>query len=271
MIDSIRLCAQVGYHYLDANLCGQCRPGQPLSCPDWGKWVDEVVEVTEESRVEIRQSHGYWPITYKILPDFSCNDEDGDILMERSIIASEALGVRWMVVHPQNYRNEDGSVDQKKSFAYNVKEYSHWGEVAAKHHVGVAIENMIKPSYANDVEDLIALVEAIDMENVRICIDTGHAHLSGHDVPSVLRRTGSMLKAMHVADNHQNADEHQPPFFGTIDWRNVVKVLEEIDYQEDFSFEIQNFTRPYPKELQPYLVPFTYHLGCLLLHENEHA
>ena len=73
------------------------------------------------------------------------------------------------------------------------------------------------------------------------------------------------MKATHIADNHRNTDEHYAPFNGTIDWTDVMKALNEINYQEDFSFEIHNLTSMYPKQVQQKLVDFSYELGQYLV------
>ena len=100
---------------------------------------------------------------------------------------------------------------------------------------------------------------------VETCIDTGHAHMVGINVPEMIRQVGSHLKATHIADNHGKTDEHLPPFNGTIDWPEVMKALREINYQECFAFEIQNLSSMYPKEVQPALVKFSYELGSYLM------
>ena len=40
-----------------------------------------------------------------------------------------------------------------------------------------------------------------------------------------------------------------------------MQALRDIDYQECFAFETHHLTSMYPKEVQPYLVDFSYALG----------
>ena len=97
------------------------------------------------------------------------------------------------------------------------------------------------------------------------CIDTGHANMVGLNVPDMIRQVGSHLKATHINDNYGIKDEHFSPFNGTIPWKEVVQALRDIDYQECFAFETHHLTSMYPKEVQPYLVDFSYALGEYLL------
>ncbi len=259
-------CAEAGYKDIDANLCGFCRPGQPLAQDGWEKWAHETRELGDNLGIQFSQAHAYWTIGYSFHPDETRIDgEWGEELMRRSVIAAEILGSRWMVVHPYTVRHQ-GWYDYKKSFAYNREYFKRWGEFYADHNVGMAIENMNKPiSYCSCAEELLELIDAVGNPMVEVCIDTGHAHMTGIDVAGMIRQVGHHLKATHIADNHANKDEHFAPFNGTIDWAEVMKALREIDYQECFAFEIHHLTSMYPKEVQPHLVKFSYELGRYLL------
>lgn len=263
---SARVCAEAGYRDLDANLSGYSRPGQPLALDDWEKWAHETRALGDELSVRFSQSHAYWTIGKVFNPDLTRTDgEWGEELMRRSVIASEILGTRWMVVHPYTI-NHQSWYDYKKSFAYNREYFKAWGEFCADHHVGMAIENMNKATnYCSCAEELLELVDAIDNPMVEICIDTGHAHMAGINVADMIRQAGSHLKATHIADNHGNRDEHFAPFNGTIDWPEVMKALREINYQECFAFEVHHLTSMYPAKIQPSLVKFSYEVGQYLM------
>lgn len=263
---SVRACADAGYTEVDANLCGFCRPGQPLALDGWEKWAHDTRNLADQLGVSFSQSHAYWTINGSfpvggVKPD----GEWGEELMRRSVIAAQILGTKWMVVHPITVRHQRW-YDYKASFAYNREYYERWGEFYSAHGVGMAIENMNSATtYCSCAEELVELIEAIDNPMVEACIDTGHAHMVGIDVPGMIRQVGSHLKATHISDNHQNKDEHFAPFNGTIDWLEVMTALREINYQECFAYEIHNLTGMYPKEVQPALVKFSYELGNYLL------
>lgn len=263
---SVRACAEAGYKDIDASLCGFSRPGQPLTLDDWEVWAHETRKLGDKLGISFSQAHAYWTIGNAFNPNLTRADgEWGEELMRRSVIAAEILGVKWMVVHPYTIR-PCGWYDYKKCFTYNREYFKRWAEFYAEHHVGMAIENMIGPKgYCSCAEELLELRESINHPAVEICIDTGHAHLSGFDVAEMIRQVGSHLKATHIADNHGNKDEHFAPFNGTIDWPRVMHALREIDYQECFAYEIHHLSSMYPAEVQRGLVKFSYDLGQLLL------
>lgn len=265
---SARACAHAGYQYVDACLCNYCREGQPLRGEHWEEWIAATVALKEELHIQFPQAHAYWTIGEDFLPDGTRSDgELGEELMRRSVLAAEALGVEWMVVHPYSV-SRHGGYDYRRSYAYNVEYWKRWGDFYAQHHVGMAIENMNRATqYGSCAEELLELIDAVDNPAVQICIDTGHANMVGLDVPAMIRQVGTHLKATHINDNHGKTDEHFAPYNGTIPWKETVQALRDIGYQECFAFEIHHLTSMYPKEVQPAQVDFSYALGSYLLRE----
>lgn len=263
---STRACAAAGYKYLDACLCSHCREGQELAVEGWEKWIDDTAALADEVGIKFIQAHAYWTVGNQFNPDLTRVDgEWGEELMRRSVLAAEKLGVKWMVVHPYTIRRY-GGYDFRRSFEYNREYMKRWGEIFADHHVGMAIENMTKPThYGSCAEELLELIDVIDNPMVQICIDTGHANMVGISVPDMIKQFGPHLKATHIDDNHGGKDEHFAPFNGTIPWKEVMQALREIDYQEAFAFETHHLTSMFPKEIQPKLVDFSYALGEHLL------
>lgn len=273
MVDSIRACGAAGYRYLDANLCSAGRRGQPLSKEGWEDWAKGCRELADSLGIVFTQAHGYFPLGKDVGADGREHDaEYCEEMMRRSVLAAEILGAPWMVVHPFNVQTESG-YSSRKSYQDNKQYFAKWGEKFAAHHVNMAIENMSmyggKVRYGAVPDELLELVDGIGSPNVGICVDTGHAHLSGFDAADYIRLVGKHLHATHIADNHQNLDEHFAPFNGTIDWKSVMKALSEIGYEDDFSFEIHHLASPYPRQVQQNLVNFSYELGCYLMGLTE--
>lgn len=266
---SVKACAAAGYQYLDANLSRMCRMDQALTRDGWELWVSKIRELADNLGIMFIQAHAYWTMGNLIQEDkIRHGDMQEEELMKRCVLAAEKLGVRWMVVHPYTVSGERGC-DFKKSFLFNREYYKRWGEFYASHHVGMAIENLFSHKetvrYGCSAEELLELTDAIDNPAVRICIDTGHAHLSGIDPAVMIRKIGNHLKAAHIADNHQNKDEHFAPFNGTINWMEVMRAFKDIGYEEAFAFEIHNLTSMYPAAVQQHLIDFSFSLGEFLM------
>ena len=75
----------------------------------------------------------------------------------------------------------------------------------------VAVENMGADERASvaDIADLLRSVEGCD---VGMCLDTGHACMSGQDVAAFVREAGDKLIATHVTDCATKKKDHFMPF-----------------------------------------------------------
>lgn len=77
--------------------------------------------------------------------------------------------------------------------------------------------------------------------NLGICIDIGHAHQSvdagRHPVTNYLERYAGQLNHLHLHDNRGESDDHFLPCEGTVDWEQVLEVLERLKYSGTAVFE----------------------------------
>jgi sugar phosphate isomerase/epimerase len=99
------------------------------------------------------------------------------------------------------------------------------------------------------VEDDLEMLGRIGRDNLRICLDTGHAAIfKGKDVASAVRMIGDKLKAVHIHDNMGKEDEHLIPGDGIIDWNAFADALREIGYTGVISLETSPKHKNHPKE-----------------------
>lgn len=263
--ECLRRCSQAGYKVMDMNFCDQSGKGRPLTKYNWKDWVNQVGEAAQKYGITFSQSH---TLFYNVC-DYTIKErEENEELVRRAIIGSGMLGVKWIVIHAGT-ANESG-YSFRESMKRNHEYFLPHIELAKKYNCGIAIENLPENDrknreFAAAVEELLELVDSFDDSSVGICWDFGHAHLTDEDQEKSLKSIGQRLKATHVADNHRNFDEHLAPFYGTIDWYPLMKVLTEIKYAGDFTFEIHNFMRKFPDALRDQLLVHTYDLGQYLI------
>jgi sugar phosphate isomerase/epimerase len=93
----------------------------------------------------------------------------------------------------------------------------------------------------NDLSRAAALVEIVEddleLPNVGICLDFGHAALEG-DVVDAVETVAGLLVTTHVHDNRGRSDDHLVPFDGTIHWPSVLTSLQKIGYEGTLMFEL---------------------------------
>ena len=148
------------------------------------------------------------------------------------------LGVRSAVLHASG----------GKGLAFEEK-YDRWIKAltALTGHLkgtdmSIALENL---KDTTDVDMLNQIIDTVGDENLGICLDTGHLHLTtdrgltSQSQGDFIRRAGKRLIALHVADNDLSSDLHILPFgAGNIDWWDFASALREVGYDRLFNYEI---------------------------------
>jgi sugar phosphate isomerase/epimerase len=263
-------CAAAGFQVFDLNLCDQGLPGRYLASDDWEEETRRLKELAQTLGIQFSQSHLEF---YNVCDQNAERREWREELVRRGIIASGRLGVKWAVYHAGSvYDHLDYSY--AKSREANLEYVKPHLELAARAGIGLAVENVPdkeKRRFSGSAEELIDLVDTVNQKNFGICWDFGHAHLAGIDQPYWLRRIGSRLKAVHIADNNGEWDEHLAPFYGTIDWTAMMRTLKQIGYQNDLTYEIHNMTRRLPDKLREVQLKHLIEIGQYLRQIYETA
>ena len=109
--------------------------------------------------------------------------------------------------------------------------------VALASPLGVRVALEVIPTAMATADALAELLDELDMPEVGVCLDFGHAHMQG-DVVDAIETLSGVLIATHVHDNHGRRDEHLAPFEGTIDWTAAVTALQKIGYDGTMMLEI---------------------------------
>jgi sugar phosphate isomerase/epimerase len=88
--------------------------------------------------------------------------------------------------------------------------------------VTIALENT--PGEMATPANLKQFLEQTRLTSVKLCFDTGHAHLEG-GLPSALEAVRDLVVTTHVHDNRGERDDHLLPYEGTIDWNATLAAL----------------------------------------------
>lgn len=265
---SIDECAKAGYRVLDMNFCIAMNPDSPMRGEAWEEYVQFIGKYAAERGIRFVQSH---------LPYYDPGkgiDPTMEELIRRSIIGSAMLGVRWCVTHP--FTDHTVGEDAARQQEANVRYYAAHVAAARTHGTGIALENDFTGRqgylYCADVAELSRLVDAFaEPEYVGACYDFGHGNLMPGSHREKLRCLGHRLRALHVHDNHGQADEHLLPLYGSIDWRECMSALAELDWQGDLTFEAQEFGRYLPAEMKHLAVEQSVQVGRYLIQLFEEA
>ncbi len=210
----------------------------------WTEIVSQIKKWLEENGLICVQTHLPY---YDLRISSEILDEDLEAGIKNCIRASAMLGAKVCVYHPRSSITKDYSA--RASLEDNLKVISEYNEVAKKAGIGIALENLpIFPDiqhmrfYTYDYEDLCELVDALD-ENVTVCWDFGHAHLTKFNHQQGLRYVGKRLSCTHIHNNNRWDDDHFPPSTGSIKWEELMPILSEIGYEGPLTLEVV-----YPKD-----------------------
>lgn len=242
---------QAGFSYADVSLWDYCFGEGPMTHDGAEKWAEQQRSIADALGITVHQTHGY-TLAGLQWDDPTCPYYD--TFTERNlrcIRATRILGAKWMVVHPTNLPHAP-LYNPKAAKEANLAYLAPLIEEAKKQGVGLAVENMVDYSRnrrrycGGDPYELLDLVDTIHDPAVGICIDTGHAHQAGMDVPAFIRLVGDRLKATHINDNPRDGtkDSHLMPYCGGICWQEVSAALKEIGYRGDFSYELAHVHLP---------------------------
>ena len=154
------------------------------------------------------------------------------------------LGVSNAVIHPGGRRRPLLSdSERQRVLEENVEAFSALSKHVDGTGLRICVENMLniagdQPRFGAQLEDLWALIEGVGRSNIGFCLDTGHAHVVGIDVPGAVRTLGPRLWASHIADNDTSGDQHRFPYGGTIGWEDVVAAYREVGYTGLWNMEV---------------------------------
>lgn len=278
-LDTIRTLKQAGFQVLD--WCATAYSNQntvrgenPFTTSAWKKWIEAQRNEADQLGVVFNQAHGS-------MYDYFAEDEHTlwlHQMTERIMQACVMLGIDTIVYHPYEAPGSREKQDIDACRRANVDYLRRAGDMAGKYGLRIAVENMLTNHYTDGTiywrycthaEELVDLVDTINMENVQICLDVGHAHYMGENLQDTIKLFGNRLIALHVHDNNRADDQHLLPYHGTLKWDDVLRGLKAVNYQGDFTFEIQNATRRAPEALYPLLCHTAYQIGEYLLKRYE--
>lgn len=144
--------------------------------------------------------------------------------LKRCTDIAAAIGAEVIVLHIWNHSYEDACYILEHSCDY-----------AAGKSVAIALEN---DSRLEKMEFILKLANSVDMPNIGICVDTGHANLGDLGAAHAIEMAGSLLLTTHLQDNLGRRDDHMPPGMGTIDWLDVFRALNQIGYKRTLMLEL---------------------------------
>jgi sugar phosphate isomerase/epimerase len=156
-----------------------------------------------------------------------------------------ALGIASAVLHPGGWRMLEPGPIPPDAFALNVESLGRLLAHSSGTGVCLCLEN------GGNAGELRRLIEAAGPDGLAICLDTGHLSVvrgksdgAGESERTFVREAGSLLRALHLADNDGSGDQHRMPFEGgAVDWQGLAQALAELGFGGPLNYEIPGENR----------------------------
>ena len=223
--------AKHGYGAVDYSISG--RAVDTFTDKQYFEFLKDMKSTAQEAGIEFKQMHGnVATITAK-------EEYLIDAFFIRQLLTCRELNCQYLVIHPftdgyiLNADSHDAIFDKNKKLLElllpKAKEYG----------VTLCVENLpfrwFEMCRVTQVKKLIA---EFNDENLKACLDTGHANVMRENIYDSIKLLGDDLKVLHVHDNYGGDDDrHYYPYRGNVDWEGFYKGLNEIGYKGTLSLE----------------------------------
>lgn len=182
---------------------------------------------------------------------------EGRELLKKQIDLFIAMGVKNAVLHCDSLAWRVGEeISSEQAVEENCLAIKELLEYIKGSDMVICLENLISTDFANSVNGLMYFIERFNSEQLGICLDTGHLNLRDGDQAAFIRRAGSHIKALHLADNEGQRDQHLMPYgCGRVDFVSVISEMKRLGYNGIYNLEIPG-ERQAPLEILGYKLDY---------------
>ncbi|MCS7264224.1 MAG: sugar phosphate isomerase/epimerase [Armatimonadetes bacterium] len=141
---------------------------------------------------------------------------------------TSAVGAGYLIVHPSSTPRTE--VEKVKGWDWFRESLDELLPFAEEMGIVLAVENMLPDAaIGSDPAQLSGFLASYFSPHLKLCFDTGHAHIAGNAylwLESVVQSVGTY----HIADNDKGRDLHLPPGYGTVPWDLISPILQQSDF-----------------------------------------
>jgi sugar phosphate isomerase/epimerase len=161
--------------------------------------------------------------------------------IKRALEVAEFIPFRFLVQHIGVVNEE---FDEKK-FEAAMTCVEHLRAFAKPLGVRVLLENI--PNELSTPDRLVEFIHAMHFDDIGICFDCGHAHLTG-GIPHAFETLKNHISSTHVHDNNKDKDSHLWPGTGSINWRETMELLRTAPQTPPLLLEIEGEEKKSPSD-----------------------
>ncbi len=169
-----------------------------------------------------------------------------ELVVNRVVMLRELEGIGCVIMHAPSRRTRGMSPEDERALPARIdavkRSLDELVPALEKYDARIAVENLRNDSF----EVIAEIMAAYPAERVGITLDTGHANIDECRGLDRMEKLKDRLQALHLNDNDTSGDQHQPPFYGTVDWERVAKLVGTSSYTgRPASFELAMRNTPF--------------------------
>ena len=154
--------------------------------------------------------------------------------IKRAIEVADQLPFRYLILH----LGLSGEEYDIAKFDAALTSLEHLKIFAKERGAQILLENT--PNELSAPERLLEFISYTRLEEVKLCFDIGHAHMTCGVRPAFQALRDSIVST-HVHDNRREKDDHLFPYDGDIDWEQAVRDFRAAEGQFPILFELRNY------------------------------
>ena len=218
-------------------LWGAFNFGSENHFPYWENgYANRLTDELKKFGMKVRTMHAPFSETLDISSlDESLRKETISEIKAAVSVFSRLPGAEIVIIHPGGILTRPE--EEKTRLVQSRKSLVELDQALSESKIRLAAENMLPGLVGWQPSDLSFLIE--DLPNTGICLDTGHAHISGV-LEVILKTLKDKIIAFHLSDTYDSVDRHLIPSEGTVDWPNFRKKALEGKGLEFLTFETRD-------------------------------
>jgi len=149
------------------------------------------------------------------------------------------VGAELLTIHP-GWKDMYGYRYPDEAYALAIEGHCELAEVASDYGIRIAIENMppFWLAFCTDAKEAHDMIQAVNRENVGLTLDVGHANLLGAKaIEEFVTTINDRIFLIHIHDNDGKKDQHRVIGEGTVDFHQLISLLEQAKLNVPLSIE----------------------------------
>jgi len=142
------------------------------------------------------------------------------------------IGINKFIVHPSGEPIDDNERDER--LKHSKESLSKLADTCEKYGAVICVEDLPRTCLGHSIEEMKMLIS--DDDRLKVCFDTNH--ITSENPELVIKALGDRIVTLHVSDFDFIDERHWLPGEGKINWKSVLKSLEEVGYTGVFMYEI---------------------------------